>query len=90
MLASGSRAASIYGKLETDEEYYCNFGLNPECERELDDAGLKITGRDEQGEARVMELPEHPFFIATLFVPSLTSSREQPHPIITALMRQVS
>lgn len=86
-LDTGSRAAAIYGRSETEEEYYCNFGLNPEYEKAIDESGLKISGRDEQGEARVVELRSHPFFIATLFVPSLTSTPESPHPVVTALVR---
>ncbi len=86
-LAAGSRAAEMYGRPESDEQYYCNFGLNPEHEAALESAGLLITGRDDDGEARVVELARHPFFIATLFVPSLTSTREAPHPLIMALLR---
>ena len=89
-LAEGSSAAEIYGRSETEEEYYCDFGLNPDHEREIEDGGLRISGRDEHGEARVVELPEHPFFIATLFVPSLSSTAETPHPLIAGLIRRAA
>ena len=49
--------------------------------------GLRILGTDADGEARILMLDEHPFFIATLFVPQLTSTPERPHPLILGLIR---
>jgi CTP synthase (UTP-ammonia lyase) len=79
-----SRVEVIYGSTSAFEQYYCNFGLNPEYQQRLHDAGLRIVGRDANGEARILMLPEHRFFVATLFVPQLTSSPNHPHPMIRA------
>ena len=79
-----SRVAAIYGSRSAFEQYYCNFGLNPAYQQRLHEAGLRIVGRDANGEARILTLPKHRFFIATLFVPQLTSSPDRPHPIIRA------
>jgi len=46
-----------------------------------------VVGTDQAGEARVLELPDRRFFIATLFVPQLRSSSTSPHPLITAFLR---
>jgi CTP synthase (UTP-ammonia lyase) len=86
-LAGDSRAAKLYGRTETSERYYCNFGLNPEHQRLLHDGGLRVVGVDGDGEARVLELPDRRFFVATLFVPQLSSSPEDPHPLVTAYLR---
>lgn len=86
-LDPGSSLAGIYGRTQIEEQYYCNFGLNPQYEAAVHDGGLSIVGRDAEGEARVFVLPAHPFFVATLFVPSLTSSPERPHPLIVAWLR---
>jgi CTP synthase (UTP-ammonia lyase) len=86
-LSDDSRAAQSYGRTEAREQYYCNFGINPEHQRLLDDGGLRVVGVDGDGEARVLELPDHRFFIATLFVPQLRSSPESPHPLVTAYLR---
>jgi len=86
-LDPGSAMAGLYGRTEVEEQYYCNFGLNPLYEGTVHDGGLRIVGRDADGEARVFVLPAHPFFVATLFVPSLTSSRARPHPLIVAFLR---
>jgi hypothetical protein len=71
---SGSRAATVYGAPNTVEAFYCNYGLSPDYQGSFERAGFRITGRDENGEARIVELPTHPFYIATLFVPQANST----------------
>jgi CTP synthase (UTP-ammonia lyase) len=83
----GSRVEAIYGSRSAFEQYYCNFGLNPEHQRSLHDAGLCIVGRDANGEARILTLPKRRFFVATLFVPQLTSNPGRPHPMIRAFFK---
>jgi CTP synthase (UTP-ammonia lyase) len=82
-----SRVAGIYGTLEAREQYYCNFGVNPEKVAELQRGALRVTGADAEGDVRVVELADHPFYIGTLFVPQLRSRPERPHPLITAFVR---
>ncbi|MBT2227586.1 hypothetical protein [Nonomuraea sp. NEAU-A123] len=86
-LTPGSRAAELYGVTEVEERYYCDFGLNPGHRRTLHDGGLRVTGVDGEEEARVLELPGHPFYVATLFVPQARSTPQQPHPLVTGLLR---
>lgn len=75
---------------EVREEYYCDFGLNPDHQEALHAAGLRVVGRDEDDEARVLELPGHPFFVATLFVPPLRSTPEDPHPLVRAFLSEAA
>lgn len=82
----GFRAADLNGATVVREEYYCDFGLNPDHQEELQAAGLRLVRRDEDDEARVLELPGHPFFVATLFVPPLRFTPEDPHPLVRALL----
>lgn len=86
-LARGSRAHAAYAADKAAEHYYCNFGLNPAFERDLQAGGLCLSGRDAGGEVRVIELPGHPFFVGTLFVPQVSSKPERPHPLIGAFAR---
>lgn len=86
-LVAGSRAAELYGGTEASERYYCNFGLDPEHQRLLDEGGLRVSGVDQDGEARVLELPDRRFYLATLFVPQLSSTPAAPHPLIVAYLR---
>jgi len=86
----GTQAADIYRNTRASERYYCNFGLNPAYQDQLVGAGLVISGTDEAGEARIMELPSHPFFIGTLFVPQANSAKGKPHPIVLAFLRSAA
>jgi len=86
----GSRVAEIYGATSATEEYYCNFGVNPNHISLFKSGSLKITGSDSEGEIRVIELLGHPFFLGTLFVPQTRSAADQPHPLVTAFMKAVS
>ena len=88
-LVDGSRAATAYGDRTATEEYYCNFGVNPEYVDELSRGPLQVVGADDEGEIRIVELRDHPFFIATLFVPQTRSLPGQPHPLVTEFVRAV-
>jgi CTP synthase (UTP-ammonia lyase) len=55
-LQRGSRAHAIYGSDVVIEPFYCSYGLNPVLEPRLATAGLRVTGRDHDGSARVLEL----------------------------------
>lgn len=76
----------IYGRDEVVEEFFCNYEVNPEYEPQLASAGLDFVARANGGEVRALEMPHHRFFVATLFQPQLSSSREQSHPLLTAFL----
>jgi len=81
-LLGGSVAFDCYKSGQTTEDYYCNFGINPEFKDKLIHKDLKISGIDHNGEIRIIELCNHRFFISTLFVPQTNSKENKPHPII--------
>jgi CTP synthase (UTP-ammonia lyase) len=83
---AGSKVAEIYGCLRATEQYYCNFGVNPDKVALLKSGPMRFTGADNEGELRVIELPGHPFFLGALFVPQMRSTRENPHPLVTAFV----
>ena len=76
----------IFNTNTITENYYCNFGLNPEYQQQIHQAGFKMVASDKHKEARIVELKDHPFFIGTLFVPQVNSCYEKPHPILIALL----
>jgi CTP synthase (UTP-ammonia lyase) len=86
-LSPGTIAARAYGSQESAEEFRCNFGLNPEYREQVEKGGLQVTGLDENGEVRIVELRGHPFFVATLFLPQLSSRPGGPHPLILAFLK---
>ena len=83
-LKPGSRIAAIYGAAMIEEEYHCSFGLNPAYQPLLDSGSLSITGVDTNGEVRVVELADHPFFIGTLYQPERAALRGITHPLVNA------
>jgi CTP synthase (UTP-ammonia lyase) len=86
-LQSGTTARDAYGVASAIERYYCNFGLNHEHLAALVAGGLVVSGADQDGEVRIVELREHPFYVATLFVPQVASTPSQPHPLVQAFVR---
>ena len=82
-----SRVAEHYGATSATEQYYCSFGVNPARVAELKSGPLQVSGSDAEGELRVIELPEHPFFVGTLFLPQLRTLPGRPHPLISAFVR---
>lgn len=77
-----SKTYKIYGQDKVIENYYCNFGLNPEYQNKIHDKGFAIVANDKHNEARILELKGHKFFIATLFVPQANCSVGNPHKLI--------
>jgi CTP synthase (UTP-ammonia lyase) len=85
-----SMVARIYGALSAKEEYYCNFGVDPGKAQLLSSGALRVTGSDSEGEIRVIELPDHPFFLGTLYVPQIKSTQAAPHPLVNAFLTAIS
>jgi CTP synthase (UTP-ammonia lyase) len=85
-IKEGSRAAAAYCSSTATERYYCNFGLNLDYLDTIVQAGLQVTGTDQDGEPRILELPDRPFFMATLFVPQTSSTPGEPHPIVKSFV----
>jgi len=86
-LVPGTRAAAAYGRFLAVEGYHCNFGLNPAFRETLQRGGLVVSGVDDAGDARVVELPGHPFFVATLFQPERSALASRlPHPLVAAFV----
>ncbi|MEW6266353.1 MAG: hypothetical protein AB1641_25040 [Thermodesulfobacteriota bacterium] len=48
---------------------------------------MKVTGVDREGEVRIVELADHPFYVATLFLPQVSSTPDRPHPLIVAYLK---
>ncbi|MGO8874049.1 MAG: glutamine amidotransferase-related protein [Acidimicrobiales bacterium] len=81
-----TRAASAYHDTAVTERYYCNFGLNPAYLDTMVRAGLVVSGTDQDGEPRILELPSLRFFVCTLFVPQTSSTATSPHPLLAAFI----
>ena len=87
-LKSGSQIARIYGAEIINERHRHRYEVNSHYEKRLEDAGLVISGRSEDnGLVEVIELPEHPWFIACQSHPEFTSTPRKGHPLFESFIR---
>jgi CTP synthase (UTP-ammonia lyase) len=86
-LADGSIVARAYSKKSIEEGYHCNYGIAELFAEALEHQPLKATGWDNQGEIRAVELTDHPFFVGTLFQHERNALKNQPAPLVEALLR---
>ena len=89
-ISPDSLASSIYQFSEIEEEFNCNYELDPAYQGVMEDSGLRVTGVGENGEARIVELSDHRFFLATAFQPQFKSEKGRPHPLIAAFLEAAS
>jgi CTP synthase (UTP-ammonia lyase) len=81
-----SKISEIYQVESVIEQFKCNYGLSPEYEKQIHEAGLRIVGTDSIGNPRIVEIPEHKLFIGTLFVPQLSSTSDFTHCIVDSFI----
>jgi CTP synthase len=87
-LVEGSLVRGIYGRPEISERHRHRYELNNEYRDELGAAGMLFSGLSPDGGlVEMIEIPEHPFFVATQFHPELKSRPMEPHPLFAAFVR---
>ena len=85
-----SRLSEIFKGQTAHEGYRCSYGFNDDYRKLIDASPLNFTGFDPDGSPRAMELPDHPFFMATLFQPERAALRGESHPLVEAFVQAVS
>lgn len=90
-LTPGSRAAKAYGgKKQIEERHRHRYEFNNEYRERLTDAGLLISGVSPDNKlVEVIELPGHPFFVASQFHPEFTSRPARPQPLFQAFIEAI-
>lgn len=83
-------AYKIYRKRNIRESFNCNYELNPEYKDELESHGLVVSGLSDSGRARIIELPDRRFFVATGFLPQMNSKPDKPHPLFLSYLQAAS
>ncbi len=87
-LVPSSRAADFYGASEINERHRHRFELNNDYREQLENAGLVLSGTSPDDRlVEIVELPNHPHFIACQFHPEFKSRPSQPHPLFSAFVR---
>jgi CTP synthase (UTP-ammonia lyase) len=86
-LRANTLIARAYGRESIEEGYHCRYGVDSAFAAELEQGDLRVTGWDEEGEIRAVELVTHPFFVATLFQHERHALDGRPAPLVQALLR---
>ena len=86
-IRSGSLVSQIYESKTIIENYNCSYSLNETYRAEFEESDLQLVGTNKDGDVRIIELPEHRFFIATLFQPQLNQSNFSPHPLVRFFLK---
>jgi CTP synthase len=87
IMRSGTQTCQIYAKTDIEETFNCSYELNPDYQNILEKSGLQISGVSQTGNARIVELPYHKFYLGLGFIPQLSSTPENPHPMITSFLK---
>ncbi len=81
-LAEGTRARDTYGEPVIHERHRHRYEVNNELRPLLVDAGLVISGTFQEGRlVEIVELPDHPWFVASQFHPEFKSRPTRPAPL---------
>lgn len=87
VIAPNTRAAQIYGTDKISERHRHRYEMDISFEKQFADAGMIISGRSPDGRLpEIVELPNHPFFVAGQFHPEFQSSPFTGHPMFNAFI----
>jgi CTP synthase len=86
-LVPGSLARALYGKESIFERHRHRYEFNNHYLDELTAAGLSFSGFSADGLVEFIELPGHPWFVASQFHPEFTSTPRDGHPLFTGFVR---
>jgi CTP synthase len=86
-LKEGTLARELYGEELIYERHRHRFEFNNEFKEEMEKAGLIISGASPDGRlAEIVEIKDHPFFIAGQFHPEFKTRPNRPHPLFSGLI----
>ena len=87
VIKEGTLAQKLYGTTEISERHRHRFEYNNDYRERLEEAGLKVSGTSPDGLlVEMVEIPEHPYFIAGQFHPELKSRPNRPGPLFVGLV----
>jgi len=80
-LKAGTLAATSYGKTSIEERHRHRYEVNNNYRAQLKQAGLRFSGLSVDDLVEMVELPDHPWFLASQFHPEFTSNPRDGHPL---------
>ena len=87
MLSDQSLAKRIYQKDSVFERHRHRYEFNNNFKNDLQDKGLKFSGHSKDGLVEIIELEDHPWFLACQFHPEFTSTPRKGHPLFESFVR---
>ena len=88
VIKKGTLAEEVYGTDKIDERHRHRFEYNNEYKERLEDAGLICSGVSPDGNlVEIVEVKNHPYFIAGQFHPELKSRPNRPAPLFVGLIK---
>jgi CTP synthase len=88
VLKEGTLAKELYGQEKISERHRHRFEYNNDYRERLEQAGLICSGTSPDGRlVEIVELKEHPYFIAAQFHPELKSRPNHPAPLFVGLVK---
>jgi CTP synthase len=91
VLTPHTKTAKLYGKKRIDERHRHRYEFNNKYRGKLEDAGLILAGLSPDKKlVEVIELKDHPFFIASQYHPEFKSRPQRPHPLFAGFMKEAS
>ena len=81
LLADGSLAARTYGAGAIQERHRHRYEVNNNYRDTLEEAGLRFSGLSVDNLVEMVEIPGHPWFLASQFHPEFTSNPRDGHPL---------
>ncbi len=88
VLEEGTRAFELYGKKEITERHRHRYEVNNDYRQILTDNGMVLSGMSpDKRIVEMIELKDHPFFVATQAHPEFKSRPDMPHPLFAGLIR---
>ncbi len=86
-LKPGTKVAEIYNAHLVYERHRHRYEVNPRYHETLERHGMVLSGISPDGKlVEVIELPDHPFFVATQFHPEFKSRPNRPHPLFASFI----
>jgi CTP synthase len=87
-LTPGSKAAAAYGQEVIYERHRHRFEVNNQYRATLEGAGMLLSGQSPDGRlVEIVELQDHPWFVASQFHPEFKSRPERPHPLFDGFIK---
>lgn len=88
LIRKGTLAEKIYGASEIRERFRHRYEVNPKYVERLEKGGIVFSGKAKNEDImQIMELPNHPYFMACQFHPELKSSLLHPAPLFLGLLK---